>query len=244
MLLQLVKLPVIILGDFNIRLIDFKQSGWLTKFRVVPKEIPGATTTLSSATNSLIDFCLVSIELSDFIVSVMLVKGLPWAPHFGLLVQLNDRPRQLNANVLVSPCALPMELFNTEWNKLDTSQQQDMFNKASTKAKRMLKKQKLKTGFAILGKPNTVLNNDPKFQGKLKQDCIDNGEYLAFSSLSSELLVLAVAEVPRLQWHKYIGRGQYPKIVNKPIISKNNVPEPSILEKHEVFRNAIKGVIC
>ena len=72
---------------------------------------------------------------------------------------------------------------------------------------------------------------------------INNGEYLAYTSLSSELLVLKVVEVPRSQWHKYIGRGQYPKLVIKPSTAKSTVPQPFHIEKQETSWDAIKGVL-
>ena len=86
----------------------------------------------------------------------------------------------------------------------------------------MLFKQARKTGVAILGAARATLDNDPKFQGSLKKASIESGEELAKMSLGSELLVLIVRNIPKSQWFKYIGRGQYPKFKVKCLIRSNN----------------------
>ncbi len=62
--------------------------------------------------------------------------------------------------------------------------------------------------------------NDEKFaEPEYQKDSIECGEALAFSTLSSEYYVLWLAGVKTSEHHKYIGRAQYPKIVNKPVLA-------------------------
>ncbi len=70
-----------------------------------------------------------------------------------------------------------------------------------------------------MGKPCAALSEDPKFNDEeYKRDSIECGEALAFSTLSAEYFVLWLAEVDGVEHHKYTGRAQYPRIVNKPIV--------------------------
>ena len=102
--------------------------------------------------------------------------------------------------------------------------------KAQTTAKHKLNKQTLKTGVAILGTPNKELKNDPKFQGDFLIDSVTVGEQLAQQALASEFLILLTLGIPRQQWHRYIGRSQYPKFKlvsiasnKKPIYTDDDV---------------------
>ena len=78
--------------------------------------------------------------------------------------------------------------------------------------------QKGRTGMAILGKP---LAEVASTLAEHLSDSIASGEAFAQASLTSELLVCLVTKVSRDDFHFYIGRGQFPKIVNKPIVPKN-----------------------
>ena len=84
-----------------------------------------------------------------------------------------------------------------------------------------LAKQKEKTGVAILGNPPAKLSGDAKFQGDYLKDALLVGESMAQASLLSEVVVLMGAGVAQEEFHKYIGRGQYPKIKNKPQVRAN-----------------------
>ena len=89
-----------------------------------------------------------------------------------------------------------------KWDELSTDQQQTVYLDSNIQAQNMLDKQKQKTGVAILGHPQRVLDTDPKFQGDIKSDCIKAGEQLALASLTAELLILKLANISKVQ--KYI----------------------------------------
>ena len=73
---------------------------------------------------------------------------------------------------------------------------------------------------ASLGKPLPALIGDAKVMSRFG-DSLASGELFAEASLASELLVLLVTNISRDDFHKYIGRGQFPKIMNKPVVPKN-----------------------
>ena len=85
-------------------------------------------------------------------------------------------------------------------------------------ASQRLTGQKYITGMAILGRP--LLEMAQNLSTHIV-DSVESGEAFAKASLTSELLVLLVAKISRDDYHYYIGRGQFPKIVNKPIVPKN-----------------------
>ena len=86
------------------------------------------------------------------------------------------------------------------------------------RAKHILYKQQTKTGVAILGNPIPELISVPKFQGSLKVDQLIHGEHIAQAALATELLVLDVAQIPRIEQCSYTGRSQYPRYKYKPLI--------------------------
>ena len=99
-----------------------------------------------------------------------------------------------------------------------------LWKKAQKAATFKLNKQKLKTGVAILGTPSAALKNDKKFQGSFLTDSIKVGENLAMQALSSEMLILITLDTPRQEWHRYIGRSQYPRFKTKSVAASNNKP--------------------
>ena len=84
-----------------------------------------------------------------------------------------------------------------------------------------MKSAKNKTGYAILGNPLPELIKDPKFV-LYQEDAIASGEALAFAALSSEYLVLSVAGVPEKELRQFIGRSQFPKFTEKPLVRKHS----------------------
>jgi hypothetical protein len=155
----------------------------------------GARTTTTLSADREIDFAFASSELGNFVSGRPIYK-IPWGPHCGILYSFAGNPRTIESVVLCVPKALPMHDFKIVWGELDIVAQHKLWSKAKTKAKRILKRQKAKTGVAILGKPALQLNNDIKFQGELKAQMISNGEYLAYSSLASEILILETLKIP------------------------------------------------
>ena len=90
-----------------------------------------------------------------------------------------------------------------------------------------------------MGKPSQQLSNDPKYQGDLLTASIKVGEQLAFSALSSELLILLTLAIPRNKWHKYIGRSQYPKFKEQSIATNN---KPICSDEDVLYRGSVKNL--
>ena len=112
------------------------------------------------------------------------------------------------------PKSLPVIAFKEQWEELDDEQRCILYDRAVAKADLMLQDQKGKTGVAILGLPQVSLMEDPKHQDP---NSITVGESLARSSLVTELTILMGAGIETKDFHKYVGRGQYPKFKVEPI---------------------------
>ena len=115
----------------------------------------------------------------------------------------------------------------------------DSGGKPQNTARIKLQKQKKRTGIAILGKPSKQLIEDPKYQGDFLAASTRVGEQLALSALSSELLILLTLSIPRKQWHKYIGRSQYPKFKEQSIASNN---KPIYTDEDVLYWGSVKNL--
>ncbi len=105
-----------------------------------------------------------------------------------------------------------------------------------------LKKQKDKTGVAILNKPSAALCTDPKFQGSYREESIRVGERLALASLAAEIHCLQLADITPSLYCKYIGRGQYPKFFWKPNVPKKPVEGKYVCE-HTTYWVSMYGYV-
>ena len=106
---------------------------------------------------------------------------------------------------------------------MELPQQRQAWEGSQLLAKNRLAKQKYYSGVAILGKPPEALQEDHKFKGELLDAAIAVGEDMAQASLSTEYLVLKIAGVNEATWPRYIGRGQYPKFKEKPIVRAHQI---------------------
>ena len=147
-------------------------------------------------------------------------------------------------DVVCVPKALPMN-FESIWKNTNEEQRIQLYKTAKNRAKHKLQKQKKKTGVAILGKPVPCLENDPKFQGKMLQQSIKNGEDLALASLTAEFLLLDTCKVPLNLQYQYTGRAQYPKIKSKPMadLKSNNKYQCAHLLYWGEVRGILTGII-
>ena len=110
MLVQILGLPVIAVGDFNITVQDFQDSGWpeLLKVKVLHT---GARTTLATHSDRPIDFGLISNSISEMYIDSRILTNVPFGPHFGLLFSFYASPRSIHGKVLCVPKALPLKDF-------------------------------------------------------------------------------------------------------------------------------------
>ena len=153
-----------------------------------------------------------------------LVPEFPSKPHYAFCMELHRSPRVVTEPMLILPRPLPMEEFKARWRTSNASEQSNLVNQARQLAKNMLAKQKLKTGVAILGFPLKEVLEDPLIQLR-KNESIINGESLALSCLTAELTVLLGADIKWNHRHKYIGRGQYPKVLKNKCCARTKTPD-------------------
>ena len=215
----LVGLPFLVCGDFNMLSADLYNTGWPSFLKAVTVDVGGALSTLRQTDGRLIDFILVSEKIRGLISAVYLVPEFPTKPHYSFCLELHRSPRLVREPMLVIPRPLPMEAFKEFWRGASEWAQANLVNQARQIAKGMLGQQKLKSGVAILGFPLKEIISDPLIALRHNLS-LKNGEDLALSCLTTELTVLLGANIPRKDRHKYIGRGQYPKVVNKSIVCK------------------------
>ena len=109
-----------------------------------------------------IDFGLISLDIQFMFLEALFVPGVPWGPHGGIIFKLVCNPLDITGQVLCTPKALPMQVFNERWAHLNQFEQYTSWKTANNKAKRLLAKQRRKTGVAILGCPTQVLDEDIK----------------------------------------------------------------------------------
>ncbi len=109
-------------------------------------------------------------------------------------------------------------------------------------ARKIFSKHKAKTGVAILNKPCGALDTDPKFQGTYREESVRVGERLALASLAAEIHTLQLAGIESSFFNKYIGRGQYPRFMWKPVVSKQPSDGKSVC-KYATFWASIYGLI-
>ena len=208
------KLPFLFYADFNMAPEQMQLSGWPASL-AAQLLVPDCDSTCKGSKHVL-DYCIASTVLLPFLQ--IKVEEVPWGPHVGLDVQLVMFPTDTFVRKLVEPLPLPMQKFNENWKKLHISQQNIYIKHAAFTAHDMLSRHSERYGTpAILGHPCQALTSDPKFETNLRAH-VYTGEKLAQASLQTELLVCKVAGVkPAL----YLGRSQYPRFENKPVVRKH-----------------------
>ena len=215
--------PIIIVGDFNMLLTEFNDSCWCARLKA-SLVLPPTPTTLSKTSDRLIDYIVVSDSIRHIIEDVTAVQDTPWR-HHGIAFKLNARPRALHSTSLMRPKALPLAEATQVYSVMNDFQKYQAYLKASRKARDILNRQRGKTGVAILGTPHPVLKQDIKYDAQYGKAAVATGEKLAQASLTSELMVCGLAEVPHKQ---YTGRGQYPKFRSTPIAPSCPTVVPSM----------------
>jgi hypothetical protein len=221
MLVEIVGLPFLFMGDFNMSTTTFWQTGWSQFLKATMVDCSNCLSTLRHTSDRLIDWVLISDKIRGILRTVELEPNFPSTPHYSFCIELHCSPRLVTEPMLVLPRPLPMEDFKAVWRKMKESEQSMLVNRGRQKAQSMLAQHRLKSGIAILGFPLKQVLDDPLIRQR-ETESIKNGESLALSCLTAELTILYGASIEAKQFHLYIGRGQYPRIVNKPIVCKNN----------------------
>ena len=163
MLATILNLPFVCIGDFNIHCEDFRNSEWpmFLKCDVVH---PGEDTTLSTAMDRPIDFCLVSTKISMLFKCIRVITNVPWGPHYALLLTLFGTPKRIVGTTICVPKALPIDDFQSIWDTFDEHEQLAKIAAAWKRASRILHEQFKTTGVEILGKPSLALSNNQIFK--------------------------------------------------------------------------------
>ncbi len=107
MLVNILKLPLICFGDFNLIPQEFLDGGWCEQLQV--KIIyPNSSTTISTAQDRPIDFGLISTSIEHMYKHTYPIYTVPFGPHFALISDFLARPRSVQGLVQCTPKALPM----------------------------------------------------------------------------------------------------------------------------------------
>ena len=205
------------LGDLNIIPQQLEESGWLKQLDARYK-ISNLPTSTKASKDRHIDMAIFSIAIQSLILSLQADIQVPWGPHYGLILTIAANPRSIQGTVLVTPATLPFKEYHKKRTDLNQLEQWHIIKKAPKQASGILKKQKQKTGIAILGSPLKELTDNPIFQGSLKQDSIFVGEDLAQKALTAEKIILLTAGIPTNKHFKYTGRAQFPQFKIKSLI--------------------------
>lgn len=115
-LVKILRLPLLLMGDFNMPPSTFASSGFLELWHahILTTELVSTITTTNNSESHL-DYVVHSKCLSDFL-EIYPVLDVPWGPHYGFGVRLNARPRSMQALVQVTPKPLPLEAFQINWD--------------------------------------------------------------------------------------------------------------------------------
>ena len=152
-------------GDFNCSPEVISHSGYLdfVKARLkLPKD------TLSTAKGSgIIDMAMHSRCLDPIVGDLAQVMGIPWSPHYSFAQEFKCDISAHKVRVQSFPIPLPMDIFNEKWNGLDDVQRESKWSDAQRNAKSYIATHQT-CGHQILGKPDPVILNDPRFDLDLR----------------------------------------------------------------------------
>ena len=96
--IDLVGLPWICVGDCNIDSVEFEKSEWpgFLKGKMIH---PNTETTIKTSVNRIIDFAIVSQDISRLIDKSEPVFSVPWGPHWGQIYTISVKPQGVVGNV-------------------------------------------------------------------------------------------------------------------------------------------------
>lgn len=183
MLKNLLHLPVIIFGDFNIDIQDLRNSGFLQAHSLIAiefNELPGGGAVTNGKRK--IEYVLCSGTMYTAMVKVQRITNVPFGPHYGYFIKLNGAAI-VSGTRLHIPKPLPLEQYQLKAACLSQRDEDQHLHNAKNRTLELLRKQKHKTSFAILEQPLPHLTLDKNTKGQLQQASIQVGEQLALSAL-------------------------------------------------------------
>jgi len=239
MLQNILNLPVLFFGDFNIHITDMIDSGLLAAHNLNIIEMPGDPSTKNGKRQ--ITYIVHSGNLNSIIHNIHKVTEVPFGPHFGHTCKIQGNSAVIGTRLHV-PRPLPRALFNLEYQNLTPEYINNHMQTAEEKAKVTLSRQREKTGFAILGTPPPHILVDKKTQGTIFNNSKQAGETLALKALAIEYFILDIAKIQGDERRKYIGRSQFPKF-SIEALPERGIPEfitrEDLISKVGIIRNII-----
>jgi len=208
MLKNLIGLPMITYGDYNIPHNILQDSGWLAPHRFAIHLLEGGPSTKVGSEK--IEYLLIAGDIGKDILNSVQLTRVPFGPHYGYKVQIKGHGRTVGKLIKV-PKPLPLDLFDLALPNFTKEQLDEKWQQAKKEAAHTLQLQKQVTGFAILGTPPHTTLVDQKLKGETFEDSKTVGEHLALAALQSEIYILTIAGTKAKDWPKHIGRSQFPK---------------------------------
>ena len=145
LLIAMLKLPAIIIGDFNFTPDQLKLTNWLAQFGFIIKMPIGVTTTLYNTAGRIIEYILMAEDAISLVDNFVPEFTSPFRPHYSFTFDFIVTPRRLSCRTLIKPKALPVEntLFK-DWEKKNDYGQLHLYKKCNDRAARRLNKHKQK----------------------------------------------------------------------------------------------------
>jgi len=243
MLQNILNLPLLALGDYNIDSYDMKMSGLLTAHNLNILGMPGGPSVRLGSRKT--DYIIYSTCLKCIFKCINRVHKIPFGPHFGYRITLWGDSNITGTRIHI-PYSLPMKKFEVHCESLSTEDKDQKMHQAKQEAQVILARQKEKTGYAILGTPPVEVIIDKKIPECIKGSSKAVGEQLALNALTTELYIPIIAQIDKNEYRHYIGRSQFPLLV---IDSKQHRGVPDFISKEDIInkvaivRNAVLNII-
>lgn len=150
MLQNILNLPLLAFGDYNIDTYDMESSGLLKAHNLHILELPGGHSVKYGSRR--IDYIIYSTCLKSIFKCINRAHKIPFGPHFGYKVTIYGDCEIVGTRIHI-PYSLPMKKFEIEYESLSSEDKDQKMHQARQEAKVILARQKEKTGYAILGTP-------------------------------------------------------------------------------------------
>ena len=94
---------VVPMGDFNIKAEELEVSGLLRSLGLTLIRPENSKNTCTSGKGLCVDYALVTTGYVETVISVKVVKAVPWGPHYGLRIRVKTRITSLTVREIVRP---------------------------------------------------------------------------------------------------------------------------------------------
>ena len=104
--IRLLNIPWVLLGDFNLTPTEFTAAGWHLILDGSVRTPVDVVATCSAGQGRLIDFMLLGAGAEHLVGNLRAWRGTPWAPHVGLIADVQRNPLSLTGVVCLRPPAI------------------------------------------------------------------------------------------------------------------------------------------